>query len=133
MRKLLPSKKIKAAKPTPIDVSESLIGKGSRFVGDFACVGMLRIEGECAGNISVAGSLVIAHGARVEAEIDADDVIIAGTARGKITARHSVTLASTATVRADIRSRTFTLEDGGLYSGSVSRMPDGIDPTVPQY
>lgn len=133
MRKSLSPKRVQGAKPAPIDVSESLIGKGSRFAGNFSCVGMLRIEGECAGTISVSGVLVITCGATVEAEIDADDVIIAGTAKGTITARHSVLLTSTAKVRADIRSRGFKLEDGGLYSGLVSRIAEGVDTVVPQY
>lgn len=133
MRKPLSSRKIKAAKPASAVGSESLIGKGCRFEGDFACSGMLRIEGECVGSISVLGSLVVAQGARVEAEIVADDVIIAGSAKGKIIARHSVTLASTARVKADISARGFTLEDGGLYSGAVSGIPDDIDALAPQY
>lgn len=133
MRKLLSSRTKKTAKPASIDGSESLIGKGCRFEGNFACVGMLRIEGECVGAISVTGSLVIAQGARVEAEIEADDVIIAGSAKGKITARHSVILASTSRVKADISARGFTLEDGGLYSGAVSGIPEDADALVPQY
>lgn len=133
MRNPLSSRKIQAAKSASFNGSESLIGKGCRFEGKFACVGMLRIEGECVGSISVSGSLVIARGARVEAEIEADDVIIAGSAKGKITARHSVVLASTARVKADISSRGFTLEDGGLYSGAVSGIPDEVDALAPQY
>jgi|GEM_PF-745383 len=133
MRNPLSSRKTKAAKPASIDGSESLIGRACRFEGDFTCVGMLRIEGECVGAISVSGSLVIAHGARVEAEIEADDVIIAGSAKGKITARHAVALASTARVKADISARGFTLEDGGLFSGAVSGIPDDVDALAPQY
>ncbi|MFZ3109233.1 MAG: polymer-forming cytoskeletal protein [Rectinemataceae bacterium] len=100
--------------------SECLVGKGARLEGTFSCSGFLRIEGECSGELSVRGALVIIEGARVEAAIDADDVIVAGMLRGTVLARHSVRLASTASVRADITTPRFALEDGGLFSGTVS-------------
>jgi cytoskeletal protein CcmA (bactofilin family) len=101
---------------------ECLIGRGSLMDGRLSCKGMIRVEGECRGRLSTDGTLVIAEGARVEAEIEAENVIIAGFAGGTISARNFVHIASTARVRAEIRSRRFKIEAGGLFEGNASRI-----------
>lgn len=100
-------------------ISACVIGKGSRLEGTLSCVGLLRLEGECVGKLSATGTLVITEGAKAEAEIDADDIIVAGKVSGLIKGRKSVRLASTAQVKADIQSPGFVLEDGALFQGSV--------------
>jgi cytoskeletal protein CcmA (bactofilin family) len=100
--------------------SECLVGKGARFEGKYSCAGLMRVEGECIGELSVRGTLIIAEGASVRANIQADDVVVAGRLRGTVSARNSVRLASTANTRADITTPCFALEDGGLFLGTVS-------------
>ncbi len=106
-----------------MSTSECLVGKGARLEGQVTCSGILRIEGECSGELAVQGTLIIAQGASVQADIQADDVVVAGRLKGSISARKSVRLASTASVRADIKTPRFALEDGGLYWGTVSIPP----------
>lgn len=103
-------------------ISECLIGKGSLMEGRLSCKGLIRVDGGCKGYLSTEGTLVIAEDARVEAEIEAGDVIIAGFVSGTIMARNSVCLMSTARVKAEIRSRRFKIESGGLFQGSASRI-----------
>ena len=102
-------------------ISECVIGKGSIFEGTLSCAGLLRVEGKCLGRLVVSGTLVVAEGAVVEAEIEADDVIVAGTVRGGIRAKNLIHLMSAARVMGDLKSRKFRLDDGGLYLGDVSR------------
>jgi len=105
-------------------ISECLIGKGSIFEGTLSCAGLLRIEGKCLGRLAVAGTIVIAQGALVEAEIEADDVIVAGTVKGGIRARNLIHLMPAARVIGDLRSRKFRLDDGGLFLGNVSGLAE---------
>ena len=60
-------------------------------------------------------------------EIEADEVIVAGKVKGKITAWRSVYLEATAQVKADIHARRFKLDDGALFAGAVSGLPERID------
>ncbi|HWR12720.1 MAG TPA: polymer-forming cytoskeletal protein [Rectinemataceae bacterium] len=101
-------------------VSACVIGKGSRLEGTLSCVGLLRLEGECVGKLGATGTLVIAEGAKADAEIEADDVIVAGTVNGSIVGRNFVRLTASAKVKADIQSPRFKLEDGALFLGAVS-------------
>lgn len=115
-----PSKKVKTVVSSgKSGISASVIGKGSRLEGSLSCLGLLRLEGECVGKLSATGTLVIAEGAKAEADIEADDIIVAGKVSGLIKGRKSVRLASTAQVKADIQSPGFMLEDGALFLGSV--------------
>lgn len=106
-----------------MNTSECLVGKGARLEGRFSCSGLLRIEGECSGELAVQGTLIIVQGAKVQADVQADDIVVAGILRGTISARKSVRLASTASVVADIRTPRFALDDGGLFWGTVSIPP----------
>jgi len=116
------SKRERGAAKNAGGISECLVGKGSLMEGRLSCKGLIRVDGGCRGHLSTEGTLVIAEGAAVEADIEAGDVIIAGFVSGTIAARNSVQLTSTAKVKAEIRSRRFSIEAGGLFRGNVIRI-----------
>lgn len=103
---------------------ECLIGAGSRFEGRLACEGLIRIEGDCSGGVESAGTIVVAAGAAVKADLKAAEVIVAGAFEGTIEASRRVDLAPGAAVRAEIRSRAFRLEEGAWFSGTVAGYPE---------
>ncbi len=100
--------------------TESVFSPDSFLEGDYSCSGLLRIEGRARGKISVNGSLVIAEEARVEADIEAQDVIVAGILIGSIKAEKSIRLTQSAKVRARLSSPVFSLEEGALFEGTVT-------------
>lgn len=101
-------------------VGECLIGAASRFEGALSCEGLIRIEGDCSGRLESAGTIVVAAGATVKAELKAAEVIVAGSLEGSIEASRRVDLAPGAKVRAEIRSRAFRLEEGAWFRGTVA-------------
>ncbi|MDD3982068.1 MAG: polymer-forming cytoskeletal protein, partial [Spirochaetales bacterium] len=100
--------------------AESVFGPDSFLDGDYSCSGLLRIEGRARGKISIDGALVIAQEARVEADIEAQDVIVAGILISSIKAKKSIRLTETAKVRARLSSRVFSMEQGALFEGEVA-------------
>lgn len=111
---------IKSAKGIP----ECVVGEGSSMDGHLSCPGLIRIEGDCKGSLASDGTVVIAEGARVDAEIDAAEVVIAGQVIGAIRAKNLVDIHATAKVRATIEARRFRIEEGGLFLGSFKRKID---------
>lgn len=105
-------------------IGECLIGAGSRFEGTLFCKGLIRVEGECSGSLESPGTIVVAAGAAVKAELKAAEVIIAGAFEGGIEASRRVDLAPGAVVRAEIRSRAFRLEEGAWFRGTVAGYPE---------
>lgn len=106
------------------DIDECLVGVGSRFDGTLVCGGLIRVEGECSGRLESAGTIVVAAGAAVNAELKASEVIVAGRLEGSIEASRRVDLVPGAKVRAEIRSRAFRLEEGACFRGTVAGYPE---------
>ncbi|MCE1196373.1 polymer-forming cytoskeletal protein [bacterium] len=105
-------------------IDECLVGVGSRFDGTLVCGGLIRVEGECSGRLESAGTIVVAAGAAVNAELKASEVIVAGRLEGSIEASRRVDLVPGAKVRAEIRSRAFRLEEGAWFRGTVAGYPE---------
>ncbi len=119
-----PAMAMKQAAAAKRGIGECLIGAASRFEGTLACEGLIRIEGDCSGSIESAGTIVVAAGATVKADLKAAEVIVAGAFEGTIEASRRVDLAPGAAVRAEIRSRAFRLEEGAWFSGMVTGYPE---------
>ncbi|MCL2448187.1 MAG: polymer-forming cytoskeletal protein [Polyangiaceae bacterium] len=65
------------------------------------------------------GSTVIGAGITIEGEISTDeDVVVAGTVRGKLSAKESVTIEQGGTVEADVVGGSFSI--AGAITGNVS-------------
>jgi cytoskeletal protein CcmA (bactofilin family) len=70
-----------------VDKIEAVIGPAASFNGHLQCDGSVRIDGLCEGTIETAGNVIIGEGAKVMAEIIAENVSVAGALKGNITAR----------------------------------------------
>ena len=77
----------------------------------------LRINGQFKGNLTTKGSLIIGKGADVNADIIGEEIIIAGTIKGKIKASKRLQLASSASVTGDIEVSKLAIEEGAFFNG----------------
>lgn len=103
---------------TSISAGMTLVGK---IVGD----GHVKIFGRVEGELR-ASTVLICEGARVEAEVHADDLTIAGHLKGTIHANR-VKLNSTAVVEGDIFHRSLAIEENARFEGSSRREDKVID------
>jgi len=85
------------------------------------------IHGRFRGEIALAGRLVIAEGAKVEASVSADALEVAGELKGDVRAR-ALTLADKARVQGTIDSRVLVVREGAWLNGSVSAGEQGAKP-----
>ena len=97
---------------TPVVVPAS-----GRFEGLLTFKGKARIEGEFEGEIICQGTLCIGADARVDATIEVDELIVAGTLVGDAVARNRIELTATARVKGVIRAPHIALEDGCVLDG----------------
>jgi cytoskeletal protein CcmA (bactofilin family) len=96
--------------------------------GTLSGAGNMRIEGSFDGNINIQGTLFVADGAKVTAEIRAGAVSVGGSVKGNITAG-KVEILSTGRVWGDLITTAFATEEGAFLRGQV-RMEDNL-PTPP--
>jgi cytoskeletal protein CcmA (bactofilin family) len=97
----------------------SLLGKGSEFDGKLAFEGQVRIDGKFTGTISTKDTLVIAEGARVNAEVTAGTVIIHGVFEGNIRATQLVEMKTPGRVKGTIEAPAIAIDRGVVFEGST--------------
>ena len=107
-----------AAEPVNYEKMDTLIGKDTSFQGNILATGTIRIDGEFKGEIKVKGDLVIGENGRLEALVEARNVLIGGYLKGNIHASGRVDLAPTAKLFGDMRVKNLIIEEGAIFKGN---------------
>lgn len=102
---------------------KSLIAEGTQIDGNMAFSDGLRVDGVIVGNVmasdAVASILVISDSASVTGEITADHIIINGTVKGPIHARHMLELQPKARIEGNVEYAALEMHQGALISGQL--------------
>ena len=106
----------------------SIVGDGTRFVGDLDLNGLLRIDGDFIGNIRTDGKVLIGKNGRAECTITADTVVIGGVVKGDIVSKGKVVILSTGMLIGNVSTPRLISEDGVILNGlcmisSVEKVP----------
>ena len=107
----------------------TIVGQGARLEGTVVSVGSLRIDGQVKGQINAEGDVMLSPQSQVEAEIRAQNVVVAGRFKGSINVKGRAELARGGRVDGDITSKTLVVEEGGIFQGQS--IMDQQPPTPP--
>ena len=110
-----------ATKPVGKEEITVLIDKGCSFDGRLAFEGTARIAGECKGEIFSPDILVVEDGAVVDATIQASEVIIFGSVKGRIEASEQVRLEEDGVFHGDVVSPSLHIAEGADFQGRSLR------------
>ena len=122
-----------AAASTPASSGRAaVIGPGIHINGDISGDENLIIEGKVDGKIRLAAHQVdIGQGGRVNADIIAKVIRIAGEVRGDLTGTEKVVISRSGNVHGNIVAPRMTLEDGAIFKGSIDMDPgEPVKPVV---
>lgn len=97
----------------------TLIGKDCVVSGDFKAVGSARVDGIVEGNVTVEDALVLGSYAKVEGNIEAKSVIIAGEVNGNIIAPEKAELVTGAKVIGDIQTAIIVIDENAIFQGKL--------------
>ena len=114
--------------PRTVSPSTS-VDAATELEGTLRCKETLRIDGRIKGEVECEKAVLVGEGARVHASIAADEVQVAGTIKGDITARRKITLEKTAVVTGDLTTPGIVIEEGAKVKG---RIVIGSDPAPVQ-
>ncbi len=78
----------------------------------------LRINGEFEGKLDTKGSLTIGENACVKADINGEDITVAGEVIGNIIATGRLNLIAPANISGDIVTSALTVSDGAILNGN---------------
>lgn len=96
------------------------IGSTLTLKGDLQGEEDLVIEGRIEGKIAVKqGSVTVGEKGRVEADIEAASIQVAGFVKGNLTALERVVLLESGRVEGNITARSVSLENGCHFKGSI--------------
>lgn len=79
----------------------------------------MRFDGKLKGDIRIDGLLLIGKGAEIMGNLVAESISIAGIVTGNAYAAEKVEINPTGVLTGDIKSKSFVIEEGGLYKGTV--------------
>ena len=102
----------------------AVIGPGIQINGDISGDENLIIEGKVDGKIKLGAHQVeIGQSGRVNADISAKVIKIAGEVRGDLTGTEKVVISRSGNVHGNIVAPRMTLEDGAIFKGSIDMDP----------
>lgn len=104
----------------PSSSSRSTIGSGLKIHGDIFGDSDLFIDGEAQGKIRLtAGRVTVGSNGRVQADIEAREIVIEGTVQGNLKAAESVHLGPASHMRGSMVTGRIEVEDGAHLLGKV--------------
>ncbi len=118
-----------AAPPPPMTLQqpigfETVIGAGASFEGSFTSSSNVRIDGTFTGSININGNVLVGETAKINADLHAKNISIAGAVRGNVHGK-KVQLLRTGRVWGDINATALTTEEGAFIDGKISMVsPD---------
>ena len=92
----------------------TIVNRGVLFEGKANAEGDMLIEGKVHGEVICSDGLPVGQDGNVEANLRAQDIVIAGTVTGEIEAAHRATLQSTAQLQGRLKAMALIVEEGAV-------------------
>ena len=97
----------------------TVIGSGTTVHGDMTGRDPVEIRGTVEGDLRIDALCIVAEGARVLGNVEADGLVVAGEIEAGTLVADRIELHSTARVRATLAARVVAIADGAFYQGEV--------------
>ena len=116
----------KRSKPKPHRI-DTLIGAGTRIIGDVQFAGGFHVDGHVKGNVDAppdsGATLSVSDSGVVEGSVAVPNVILNGTVKGDILAHERVELGATARVTGNVYYALIEMEMGAEITGKLIHEP----------
>jgi len=112
----------------PVSKIETIIGPNAHFRGDIQSDGGVRIDGIFEGSVDITGNLVIGEGAKIIADIRANNISISGAVKGNVNGNR-VEILESGRVWGDLMIKSLLLNEGAYLRGQTTMQGD-IEPPM---
>lgn len=110
------------------DKVTTIIGPGTRVEGTLEAKGIIRVDGMVAGKVITPAELIIGEEGKVEADIDAGSLVIAGVLTGNANVRGLLEIKQGGTLRGDLQADKVIMEEGASFDGRCTMKRDVPSP-----
>jgi cytoskeletal protein CcmA (bactofilin family) len=104
---------------SPVQETETVIAPSVRVEGEFVSEGNIRIEGMVTGSIATERDLIVGEHAKITANVQARNGIVAGELHGNLRVIDRLELASTARIHGDIEAKVLSVAPGAMMRGQL--------------
>lgn len=102
------------------DAVETIVGPSVEVEGDFSSKGNMVVQGTVSGNVRTAKSLRVEQGAKILANVHAENAKISGEIRGNVKIVQTLELTPSAVVVGDVEAATLIVAPGAILHGKCS-------------
>jgi cytoskeletal protein CcmA (bactofilin family) len=106
--------------PSSEESVQAHLGKGSRVEGKLTFEGSVRIDGHVEGEIEAHEAVIVGDSAVINAQINAETVIVKGKITGDIAARKRVELRAPGKLVGNITTPSLVIHEGVVFEGHCS-------------
>jgi cytoskeletal protein CcmA (bactofilin family) len=106
----------------------SLLSKKVKIEGNIQGNEDLRVEGQFKGTIKVVGDFFVGQSGIVEADVEADNIVIQGQITGNVLARKQLEIQSSGQLLGDCQAKSIDIREGAIFEGRSSMLRSSAPP-----
>ena len=110
--------------------STSLLSKKVKIEGEIQGDEDLHVEGHFKGSIKISGNIFVGPTGVVEADVEANNVIIQGQVKGNVLARRQLEIQSNGQLSGDCRATSIDIKEGAIFEGRSNMLRSSASPTA---
>ncbi len=95
----------------------SLLSKEVKIEGDIQGNEDLQVDGQLKGSIKLAGDIFVGPTGTIEADVEAENVVVQGQITGNVLARKQLQIQSSGKLIGDCIAQTIDIKEGALFEG----------------
>ena len=102
----------------------TIIGPSVKVEGNFKGEGNITIDGIVQGSLKTNHDLKIGPSAKIKAEVEANNLFLAGEIRGNIKVKEKTLLKNTARILGNLETKNLSVEEGAIINGKCIMLPE---------
>ena len=110
--------------------STSLLSKKVNIVGEIQGNEDLHVEGRFKGSIKITGNIFVGPTGVVEADVEANNIIIQGKINGNVLARQQLEIQSAGELIGDCSAQSIDIREGAIFEGRSNMLRPKTSPAV---
>ena len=106
----------------------SLLSKEVKIEGDIQGNEDLQVDGQLKGSIKRAGDIFVGPTGTIEADVEAENIVVQGQITGNVLARKQLQIQSSGKLLGDCIAQTIDIKEGALFEGRSKMIKSSAAP-----
>ncbi len=106
----------------------SLLSKEVKIEGDIQGNEDLQVDGQLKGSIKIDGDIFVGPTGTIEADVEAENIVVQGQITGNVLARKQLQIQSSGKLLGDCIAQTIDIKEGALFEGRSKMIKSSAAP-----